>query len=94
MSRFLASYSLLTTNYTRTKTPLAIASSVFFTKLAITSVHCHTLVLLAAGSSLFDELLARLSESFWEVAAAAETHLTKHILHVGLDDHRNMGKGE
>ncbi len=51
-------------------------------ELAVTSVHCLTLVLLAAPCSLLDELLARLGESIAEVATAAETHLRQSFLDV------------
>ncbi len=61
-------------------------------KLAIAAVDGLALVLLAAPSSLLDEVLASLSESIAEVAAAAEVHLGKNFLNVGLNDHGKKGK--
>ena len=61
-------------------------------KLAVATVDGLALVLLAAPSSLLNEVLASLGESVAEVAAAAEVHLGKNFLNVGLNDHGKKGK--
>lgn len=61
-------------------------------RLAVTSVDCLALVLLAARSCLLDEAFALLSESIAEVTTAAETHLSENFLNVRLDDHGKKGK--